>query len=756
MATYQVRFYDFNPGGAVPTGTGSTFTWNGPSTADGVATINDTESGIEGLTLDDDNNGRETATANVTLGGASSTGASVDAELVWTVRDTVTGDTFEIAQFEVESGGASGMYTLSEMPLVAGRSYEVVNYDSNPNVLAGDPVFSSTDYVAPGNVVSGTDGDDTIDASYSGDPEGDHVDSGLGTGPGGNGDVIEGLGGDDTIFAGAGDDTIYGGAGQDTIDGGAGNDTIYGDAPASASQNEHVDWSAQGGDGKSVAGGFTQSTGQIDVTVSFQSDGNNAPTYQIETSDPAYTESGEPFAANSNLYLYGAGDGATSTTTIDFSANDPGVESEVENIQFRINDIDAYARNHQDVITVNAYDADGNPVPVTITSDGNDTVSGNTITAAMTLDEADNALGSALVEIAGPVARVEITYSNAISPSGNYSGTHAIWVSDVYYDTVPVEGDADIIDGGSGDDVIDGGEGDDTLTGGTGADTLSGGTGGDTLHVAEGDTASGGAGDDTFLVSDLGEAGAATIDITGGEGDETLGDTLNFQGLIQASDITYTNTDDASGGLSGYATLSDGTVVNFSEIENVVICFAAGTFILTPHGERTVESLKPGDLVITADHGLQPIRWIGIRAVPATGPLAPVRIRRGTLGNTRDLRVSPQHRMLLGGYRAELLFGESEVLVPALHLVDDLAITREAGGTVTYVHLLFDRHEVIFAEGTPSESFHPGHVGLDAILAPAREELFRLFPDLRADITAYGPATRLSLKKHEAHALRMG
>ncbi|MGB8623025.1 MAG: Hint domain-containing protein, partial [Paracoccaceae bacterium] len=119
----------------------------------------------------------------------------------------------------------------------------------------------------------------------------------------------------------------------------------------------------------------------------------------------------------------------------------------------------------------------------------------------------------------------------------------------------------------------------------------------------------------------------------------------------------------------------------------------------------------------------------------------------------RDLLVSPQHRMLCRGARAQLLFSESEVLVPALHLLGTPDATRQAGGTVTYVHLLFDRHEVIFAEGAASESFHPGHVGVDGILAPAREELFRIFPELRADMAAYGPTARLCLKKHEARLL---
>ena len=174
---------------------------------------------------------------------------------------------------------------------------------------------------------------------------------------------------------------------------------------------------------------------------------------------------------------------------------------------------------------------------------------------------------------------------------------------------------------------------------------------------------------------------------------------------------------------------------------------------MTPQGQRPVESLQPGDLVLTADHGLQPLRWVGRRTVPAQGALAPIRIRTGTFGNDRDLLVSPQHRMLMQGYRAQLITGQSEVFAAATHLVDGHNVLRETGGTVTYVHLLFDRHEVIFADGAATESFHPGQVGIDAVLAPAREELFRIFPQLRADLNLYGPTARTCLRKPEARAL---
>ena len=108
MAVYDVNFYNVNPSGLFSTAIGGTTVYTGPGTPAGLATITDTETGVQETTLDDDNNGGETATADVTLGANTSIGTSVDAELVWTVRDTVTGETFQIIQFDVETGAAIG------------------------------------------------------------------------------------------------------------------------------------------------------------------------------------------------------------------------------------------------------------------------------------------------------------------------------------------------------------------------------------------------------------------------------------------------------------------------------------------------------------------------------------------------------------------------------------------------------------------------------------------------------------------------
>lgn len=185
----------------------------------------------------------------------------------------------------------------------------------------------------------------------------------------------------------------------------------------------------------------------------------------------------------------------------------------------------------------------------------------------------------------------------------------------------------------------------------------------------------------------------------------------------------------------------------------VIVCFARGSMILTDQGEAPVESLQAGDSVLTKDRGAQPVRWIGSRRVAGKGNFAPIRIKAGALDNDRDLLVSPQHRMLLDGWKAELLFGETEVLVAATHLVNDHSILREECEEVEYFHILFDRHEIIYANGAPAESFLPGAQGMDSLASAARDEILTLFPELSDDVTAFGPTARRNLKAYEARLL---
>ena len=156
-------------------------------------------------------------------------------------------------------------------------------------------------------------------------------------------------------------------------------------------------------------------------------------------------------------------------------------------------------------------------------------------------------------------------------------------------------------------------------------------------------------------------------------------------------------------------------------------CFLPGTLILTAAGPRPIEMLTPGDLIMTRDNGPQPLRWISRTRVSrqqlADNPrLAPVCLAPGALGDgipVRPLQLSPQHRILISGWRAELLFAETEVLVPAIAFLGDIAVRAALPDNgVEYLHLLFDRHEIILAEGAPVESLLPAWL-TDRTLPPA-------------------------------------
>jgi len=197
--------------------------------------------------------------------------------------------------------------------------------------------------------------------------------------------------------------------------------------------------------------------------------------------------------------------------------------------------------------------------------------------------------------------------------------------------------------------------------------------------------------------------------------------------------------------------IGDGT---FSSDLNVlaVVCFVRGTLIETDCGPLPIEILKSGDLVRTLDHGEQQIRWIGSRRIQGTGKNAPVWIRAGALSNVRDLYVSQNHRMLLSGSKAELMFGHSEVLVAAKHLCNDDTIRIVPRAEVEYFHFLLDDHQIVFAEACPSESLYPGKQSLTSVDEDARDEIIALFPELE-DPDYAGDLARTALKAHEARAL---
>lgn len=186
---------------------------------------------------------------------------------------------------------------------------------------------------------------------------------------------------------------------------------------------------------------------------------------------------------------------------------------------------------------------------------------------------------------------------------------------------------------------------------------------------------------------------------------------------------------------------------------NIATCFTTGALIETDKGPVAVEDLRIGDMVHTLDRGLQPIRWVGCRTVRAKGAMAPVLFKAGAIGNHRDLLVSQQHRMLIQDWRLELNTGHAEALAPAKHLLNGHDIVLQSGGLITYYHIMFDQHEVVWAEGCLSESFHPGILAWNSLDNGTRKEILSLFPQLATHgLAAYGPPARPSLSAFETRA----
>lgn len=166
------------------------------------------------------------------------------------------------------------------------------------------------------------------------------------------------------------------------------------------------------------------------------------------------------------------------------------------------------------------------------------------------------------------------------------------------------------------------------------------------------------------------------------------------------------------------------------------VCFTGGTWFETANGPALIETLKSGDQLQTTDRGLQTIKWIWAKKWTRNNlrdhpKLRPVKIKSGALGNglpKQDLMVSRQHRILVVSKIAQRIFNSSEVLVPAKDLLElegvDIAVDCE---DVTYFHILFDRHEIVFANGVPSESLYLGRHAIDGMDFDAVKELCEIF-----------------------------
>ncbi len=196
-----------------------------------------------------------------------------------------------------------------------------------------------------------------------------------------------------------------------------------------------------------------------------------------------------------------------------------------------------------------------------------------------------------------------------------------------------------------------------------------------------------------------------------------------------------------------------------------VICFLPGTMIATCDGLRAVETLEPGDAIETRDNGAKPLLWRGETKLSGAElylypHLRPIRICAGALpagaaDQSRpdaDLLVSPSHRVLVRAPQSA--WSEREVLIAAEDLQDGRRIRRDFTlGSVRYVHLMLEQHEIITANGQPCESFHPG-LADPRVLSWHARSLERVTPGLVADPGRFGETARRCLAPGEAAILR--
>lgn len=229
---------------------------------------------------------------------------------------------------------------------------------------------------------------------------------------------------------------------------------------------------------------------------------------------------------------------------------------------------------------------------------------------------------------------------------------------------------------------------------------------------------------DTNTVIDFYDIGGGTQNITASNGAAAGATSENIPVLVGPNSTTTTiqfnqpNPDQVT-----YETVAPG--------DTGIACFVAGTLIETANGPLRIEQLRPGDLVPTADSGPQPVSWVGSSVIGGREEFAPIRIKAGTLGAERDVFVSPQHRVLVTGWQAQLFFGEDEVLIPAKSLINGTTIGAIPCDIVRYVHVLFEGHQLVTTSGLVSESFYPGRTALNDMDRAAANEVFTLFPELR-------------------------
>ncbi|SDD63038.1 Ca2+-binding protein, RTX toxin-related [Paracoccus isoporae] len=587
-----------------------------------------------------------------------------------------------------------------------------------------------------GDYLEGNDGNDTLRGGLGNDQirGGEGADSLFGDegndyliGNAGN-DVISGGAGIDLVLGNEGDDNIDGGAGVDDIYGGIGNDTIAGGADNDLILGDAGNDSLSGGDGNDkISGG-----------------GDSDLIYGNAGSD---TLSGD--AGNDEIFG-GAGDDSINGG----SGNDrTGGQEGNDYIDVGEGDDIGFANSQTGFL----YTNNG--------GEGDDTMYGRGGSDVLSGDDgADQIYGGDGDD-------------SVLAGGQGYYGEYGL-IGGAGTDTVVGEGGNDLVIGGTEADSVDGGTGNDFIVGGSynpngsaknthvadsATDTLTGGDGFDTFLAETGDiitdfnNATGGDANNGDIAAGTGQGDNDFVDLSGYYNQANL-EEINAQ-RVAAGQSPYGNplqwmrADQADGTLNDLTALGQdftftirngGSAVQGSELtwDNTnVICFAADTRIAIASGrDCAAVDLSVGDMVVTQDCGCQPVRWVGKRHLDArtladNPHLAPIRIRAGALGAglpVADLMVSPQHRMLVRSKIAQRMFGAMEVLVAAKQLCQVEGIDVATDMTeVTYVHLLFDDHQIITANGAASESLHTGRQAMRSVGDAALDEILTLFPELR-------------------------
>ncbi|TNF21131.1 MAG: type I secretion protein [Rhodobacteraceae bacterium] len=593
-------------------------------------------------------------------------------------------------------------------------------------------------------------------------------------------DIVEAYEGHDSVISGDGDDYVYGHEGNDTVRTGDGNDTVEG-----GDDNDEIitDAEEEALDAVTFPGVPVDEDPENDRDLVFGDDGNDT----ISTGDDRDTIHGgegddviTPGIDDDLVYGGGGNDSITDLQGADTIEGGDGDDT----ILAGIDTFSDYVGDDPN-LPIGDILADPN------TDDGRDWVSGGAGNdSIMTGDDSDTVYGGEGNDTLD--SGIDDDWVEGGEGDDSILGGHG---SDTIYgdggddyidagaessgllysnepdatDPVP-ENDTDYVEGGDGNDTILGGDDDDTLLGGAGDDVIDGGIDEDLLEGGEGaDTVLGGDGRDTIIGSNVGDS-VDGGDGPGGDAEDGMPNDYDTLDLTNSAppggsiSVTYTSPDNEDGFVEYFddtgALLGTST---FEDIENVIVpCFTPGTTIATPMGERLIEDLREGDRVITRDNGLQEVRWIGQSDLTghqlARAPhLRPILIQAGSLGDNlpeQDILVSPQHRILLTSEKAQLYFEEREVLVAAKHLTHLDGVDEVGTLGVTYIHFMFDQHEVVLSNGAWTESFQPGDVTMQGMGDRQKSEIYELFPELE---TAEGlqdySAARRSLKKHEAKLL---